>query len=56
MSFLLYLNNFHGQNVKPCSRTTRILAGLNYLAQKGRRTLLDGAARRYLASRIPFFS
>jgi hypothetical protein len=35
--------NFHSQNVKLCGRTTRFSAGLHSQAQKGRRTVLDGA-------------
>jgi hypothetical protein len=35
--------NFHSQKVKPCGRTTRFSAGLHSQAQKGRRTILDGA-------------
>jgi len=40
-SFLLYLNNFDGQKVEPCSRTPRFFTGLHYQAQKARRILLD---------------
>jgi hypothetical protein len=39
---LFYLDNFHGQKVKPSRRATPFSAGLQCQAQNGRRTLLDG--------------